>query len=130
MIKYDMNYENEASLMLTWLWNGLFRDRALLALLAPTWALYGIMLYIIETYTIGNKIMAFINNRWTFWFWMLMYLDHKKDPEPAEDDEDAKDEGESEYGDQVEEGGEVQTQVASQQNVGDQAGTLNRFWSF
>ena len=49
---------------------------------------------------------------------MLMYLDHKKDPEPAEDDEDAKDEGESEYGDQVEEGGQVQAQVASQQDVG------------
>ena len=59
----------------------------------------------------------------------ITYLDHKKEPEPTEDDEDAEDEGESNHGDQVEEGGQVQVQVASQQNVGDQGGTLNRFWS-
>ena len=59
----------------------------------------------------------------------ITYLDHKKDPEAAEDDEDAEDEGEGGHGDQVEEGGQVQVQVASQQNVGDQGSTLNRFWS-
>ena len=57
------------------------------------------------------------------------YLDHKKDPEPAEDDEDAEDEGEGDHGDQVEEGGQVQVQVAPQHNVGDQGGTLSTFFS-
>ena len=58
-----------------------------------------------------------------------LYLDHKKDSEAAENDEDAEDEGESNHGDQVEEGGQVQVQVASKQDVGDQGGTLNRLGS-
>ena len=53
-----------------------------------------------------------------------MYLDHKKDPEAAENDEDAEDEGEGDHGEQVEEGGQVHLQAAAHQDVGDQRGTL------
>ena len=53
-----------------------------------------------------------------------LYLDHKKDPEAAENDEDAEDEGEGDHGEQVEEGGQVHLQAAAHQDVGDQRGTL------
>ena len=55
----------------------------------------------------------------------IRYLEHKKDPEPAENDEDAEDEGEGNHGDQVEEGGQVQVQAAPKHYVGNQGGTLN-----
>ena len=56
-------------------------------------------------------------------------LDHKIDPEPAEDDEDGEDKGEGDHGGEVEEGGQVQVQAAPQHNVREQGGTLNRFRS-
>ena len=58
----------------------------------------------------------------------IRYLEHKKDPEPAENDEDAEDVGEGDHGDQVEEGSQMEAQAAPQHNVGDQGGTLDRFY--